>query len=126
MDHSDFIVPNSGGELFQRVIDCAETLSEWDVAHQYVKQICQACSYLSSKRVAHLDIKPENVMCADESQNCLVKVFRYFVHPIIRKFTDIAYNRYIISSLRKCLIICSKFAILACGLWVCEKTQFQR
>ena len=60
--------------MFQRVIDCAEALSEWDIAHQYIKQICQACSYLAIQQVVHLDIKPENVMCADESKYCLVKL----------------------------------------------------
>ena len=64
----------SGGELFQRVIDTADTLSEKDIAQQFMKQICKACSYLASKNVVHLDIKPENVMCTNYDENCLVKV----------------------------------------------------
>ena len=64
----------SGGELFQRVIDTADSLSEQDIAHQFMKQICQACSYLTSKNVVHLDIKPENVMCVNHEKDCLVKV----------------------------------------------------
>lgn len=39
-----------------------------------MKQICQACAYLASKNVVHLDIKPENIMCADFGSNSLVKV----------------------------------------------------
>ena len=64
----------SGGELFQRVIDTADSLSEKDIAQQFMKQICSACSYLASKNVVHLDIKPENVMCTNYDENCLVKV----------------------------------------------------
>lgn len=64
----------SGGELFQRVIDCADTLSEFDIAHQFMKQICRGCSYLASKQVAHLDIKPENVVCATPAKDCIVKL----------------------------------------------------
>ena len=64
----------SGGELFQRVIDCAEDLTEQNIAIQFIKQICQGCSYLSLKKIVHLDIKPENVVCADGLKDCLVKV----------------------------------------------------
>ena len=75
--YSKFIF--SGGELFQRIIDCAEHLSEWDIANQFMKQICQGCSYLSHKRIAHLDIKPENIVCANPSKDCLVKVSDFLI-----------------------------------------------
>jgi len=76
-DHCQFVQVLehlSGGELFQRVIECAESLSEFDIAHQFMRQICQACSYLTSKDVVHLDIKPENVMCNHLKKDCLVKL----------------------------------------------------
>lgn len=71
--------------MFQRVIDCAESLGEADIANQFMKQICQACSYLASHNVVHLDIKPENVMCANSSKTTLVKVLQYFKSKAILK-----------------------------------------
>ena len=35
----------SGGELFQRVIDTADSLSEKDIAQQFMKQICKVWQY---------------------------------------------------------------------------------
>ena len=71
--------------MFQRVIDCAEDLTERNIAIQFIKQICQGCSYLSLKKIVHLDIKPENVVCADGSKDCLVKVHvpTYLLHSRI-------------------------------------------
>ncbi|CAH2035689.1 unnamed protein product, partial [Iphiclides podalirius] len=50
-----------GGELFERVID-EEHIKEVDVI-PYVRQICEALQYIHSKRMVHLDIKPENIIC---------------------------------------------------------------
>ena len=67
-----------GGELFQRVIDNDDELSETHIALNFLKQICTACAFLSERNIAHLDIKPENIMCASQDQNCLVKVSSLF------------------------------------------------
>ena len=65
-----------GGELFQRVIDCAQSrqLSEVYIALQFVKQIVTAVAYLTTQRIVHLDIKPENIMCATNKSDTIVKV----------------------------------------------------
>ena len=36
---------SSGGELFQRVIDKADSLSEKDIAQQFIRQICKVWQY---------------------------------------------------------------------------------
>ncbi|XP_041987324.1 titin-like [Aricia agestis] len=50
-----------GGELFDRIVE-EEHIKEVDVV-PYVKQICEALQYLHNLEIAHLDLKPENIIC---------------------------------------------------------------
>ncbi|XP_064293081.1 uncharacterized protein LOC128683315 isoform X2 [Plodia interpunctella] len=50
-----------GGELFDRIVD-EEHIKEVDVV-PYVRQICEALEYLHDHKIAHLDLKPENIIC---------------------------------------------------------------
>ncbi|XP_078393987.1 death-associated protein kinase 2-like [Cetorhinus maximus] len=54
----------SGGELFDYVAE-KESLSE-EQAMEFIQQILQALGYLHSKSIAHLDLKPENIMLRDK------------------------------------------------------------
>ncbi|VDO31105.1 unnamed protein product [Onchocerca flexuosa] len=58
----------SGGELFDRVVDENYILTELAVV-MIVCQICEAISYIHSKNIVHLDIKPENIMCVSQTGN---------------------------------------------------------
>lgn len=55
-----------GGELFDYLSE-KEVLSEMETSI-IVKQILLAVSYLHSKKVAHLDLKPENIMLLDKDE----------------------------------------------------------
>ncbi|KAJ8371983.1 hypothetical protein AAFF_G00298050 [Aldrovandia affinis] len=55
----------SGGELFDFLAE-KESLSE-EEATQFLKQILEGVQYLHSKRIAHFDLKPENIMLLDKS-----------------------------------------------------------
>ncbi|XP_034032342.1 death-associated protein kinase 2 [Thalassophryne amazonica] len=55
----------SGGELFD-FLARKESLSE-EEATQFIKQILDGVHYLHSKRIAHFDLKPENIMLLDRN-----------------------------------------------------------
>uniref|UniRef100_A0A8C5N3T7 non-specific serine/threonine protein kinase n=1 Tax=Gouania willdenowi TaxID=441366 RepID=A0A8C5N3T7_GOUWI len=55
----------SGGELFDFLAQ-KETLSE-EEASQFIKQVLDGVKYLHSKRIAHFDLKPENIMLLDRT-----------------------------------------------------------
>ena len=71
-----------GGELFQRIIDCQDILSEVYIALHFVRQIVTAVAFLGAQRIVHLDIKPENIMCATKESDCLVKVSQPFIQLV--------------------------------------------
>ncbi|CAG5080558.1 Oidioi.mRNA.OKI2018_I69.PAR.g9644.t2.cds [Oikopleura dioica] len=52
----------TGGELFDKVAQ--DHLLKETTVTEYLRQICQALSYLHSKNILHLDLKPENVVMA--------------------------------------------------------------
>ncbi|XP_077479644.1 death-associated protein kinase 2a isoform X1 [Stigmatopora argus] len=55
----------SGGELFDFLAQ-KESLSE-DEATQFIKQILEGVYYLHSRKIAHFDLKPENIMLLDKN-----------------------------------------------------------
>ncbi|XP_037109934.1 death-associated protein kinase 2 isoform X2 [Syngnathus acus] len=55
----------SGGELFD-FLARKESLCE-EEATQFIKQILDGVQYLHSKRIAHFDLKPENIMLLDRN-----------------------------------------------------------
>ncbi|XP_034039152.1 death-associated protein kinase 2a [Thalassophryne amazonica] len=55
----------SGGELFDFLAQ-KESLSE-EEATQFIKQILEGVNYLHSRKIAHFDLKPENIMLLDKN-----------------------------------------------------------
>ncbi|NXQ35189.1 DAPK3 kinase, partial [Alaudala cheleensis] len=55
----------SGGELFDFLAQ-KESLSE-EEATRFIKQILDGVNYLHSKKIAHFDLKPENIMLLDNN-----------------------------------------------------------
>ncbi|NXA10757.1 DAPK3 kinase, partial [Sapayoa aenigma] len=55
----------SGGELFDFLAQ-KESLSE-EEATRFIKQILDGVHYLHSKKIAHFDLKPENIMLLDKN-----------------------------------------------------------
>ena len=51
----------SGGDLLGR-ISSADFVFNENVCTYLLKQICQALAFIHSKKIAHLDIKPENIL----------------------------------------------------------------
>lgn len=76
-----------GGELFDRIV-LEEHISEEDVVN-YVKQLCEALLFLHQRRIVHLDVKPENILCLSPN-SCHVKLIDFGLAtalggPILRK-----------------------------------------
>ncbi|KAM3625130.1 uncharacterized protein V6R79_007229 [Siganus canaliculatus] len=55
----------SGGELFGFLAQ-KESLSE-EEATQFIKQILEGVNYLHARKIAHFDLKPENIMLLDKN-----------------------------------------------------------
>ncbi|NWX61450.1 DAPK3 kinase, partial [Promerops cafer] len=55
----------SGGELFDFLAQ-KESLSE-EEATRFIRQILDGVNYLHSKKIAHFDLKPENIMLLDKN-----------------------------------------------------------
>ena len=60
----------TGGDLFQKIKNI-KVFSE-KIASFYIKQILSALSYLHKKNIAHLDLKPENIMFCNKKKNVSV------------------------------------------------------
>ncbi|XP_071942501.1 myosin light chain kinase, smooth muscle-like [Antedon mediterranea] len=58
----------SGGELFERVIDEEFDLTEKDCV-MFMTQICEGMQFMHDKKIIHLDMKPENILCVRKNSN---------------------------------------------------------
>eukprot|EP01069_Polyplicarium_translucidae_P000365 Polyplicarium_translucidae@DN1206_c0_g1_i2.p1 len=70
-----------GGELLQRVTSAQRVgrhLSERSVAG-IMQQVMEAIAYIHEKKIAHKDLKPENIMFQDASPNSPLKVIDFGV-----------------------------------------------
>lgn len=62
----------SGGDLFDRVL-AKKTYTETD-ARDLIKNLLKALKYLHSNSIVHRDIKPGNVLLADQNDNSTLKL----------------------------------------------------
>nr|AZI15635.1 UNC-22 [Auanema rhodensis] len=58
----------SGGELFERVADDSNKMSE-EEAIEYTRQVCKALCHMHEMNYVHLDLKPENIMFTTKKSN---------------------------------------------------------
>lgn len=70
-----------GGEL-QRVIDEEESLQE-DVVRQYMRNILRGLHYLHTHNIAHLDLKPQNLLLMGKHPKSDVKLCDFGISRII-------------------------------------------
>ncbi|XP_028814242.1 death-associated protein kinase 2 isoform X1 [Denticeps clupeoides] len=74
----------SGGELFDFLAQ-KESLSE-EEATEFIKQILDGVQYLHSKKIAHFDLKPENIMLLDS--NVLLPKIKLIDFGLAHKIDD--------------------------------------
>ncbi|ODN02810.1 Death-associated protein kinase related [Orchesella cincta] len=85
----DFVMIYSapGGDL-QSVIDADLVLLEKD-ASRFVSQLLEALKYLHSRHIAHLDIKPQNLLLMGEFPSCDLKLCDFEISRVIRPGMEI-------------------------------------
>eukprot|EP00808_Paulinella_micropora_P025475 g58102.t1 len=68
----------SGGELFERITKKHEGkgYSEKD-AQKVLRQVASGIKYLHDHKIAHCDLKPDNLMFMDESDDSVVKIIDF-------------------------------------------------
>lgn len=76
----------SGGELFDYISE-KDHLSE-EEASTFIKQILEAVQHLHSKSIAHLDLKPENIMLLNKN-SCRIKLIDFGLSQVITPKSDI-------------------------------------
>uniref|UniRef100_A0A673FLC2 Protein kinase domain-containing protein n=1 Tax=Sinocyclocheilus rhinocerous TaxID=307959 RepID=A0A673FLC2_9TELE len=65
----------AGGELFERIVDENFEHTEPNSVN-YMRQILEGIQYIHSKRIVHLDLKPENIVCVN-SAGTLIKIIDF-------------------------------------------------
>eukprot|EP01071_Lankesteria_metandrocarpae_P003966 Lankesteria_metandrocarpae@DN3289_c0_g1_i1.p1 len=69
-----------GGQLFDRIVrhydDAKQPITEELVA-EWMRQIASATAYCHSKKIVHRDMKPENILFVDNSDNSPIKVIDF-------------------------------------------------
>ena len=65
----------SGRELFDLMCDEVkfENFTEMEIC-AFTKQICSGLKYLGDENVVHMDLKPENLVVAQDSSNAFSQV----------------------------------------------------
>lgn len=58
----------SGGELFEKVSDDTNRMSEQE-AINYMRQVCEGLQHMHENNIVHLDLKPENIMFTTKKSN---------------------------------------------------------
>lgn len=77
----------NGGDLFKKVKNI-KIFSE-RIASFYIKQILSALSYLHNKNIAHLDLKPENIMfCQKNNNETILKIIDFGISEKIVDYED--------------------------------------
>lgn len=77
----------AGGEL-QRILDEQEGLEELQAA-RFMKQILQGLSFLHNHNIAHLDLKPQNLLLTGEYPNCDIKLCDFGISRVIQNGVEV-------------------------------------
>jgi len=77
----------AGGEL-QRVLDEEEFLPE-NTSRHVMRQVLEGISFLHSHQVAHLDIKPQNILLTRPLPCCDIKICDFGISRLITQGSDL-------------------------------------
>lgn len=77
----------AGGEL-QRLLDTDECLGEPE-ARKAMRQILEGLSFLHERNIAHLDLKPQNLLVMAEEPNADIKLCDFGISRVIEPGTEV-------------------------------------
>lgn len=77
----------AGGEL-QRVIDINDGLEEVQVVH-ILQQILKGLRFLHSNKIAHLDLKPQNLLITSSYPHCDIKLCDFGISRVIENGVEL-------------------------------------
>ncbi|KAK7867026.1 hypothetical protein R5R35_005669 [Gryllus longicercus] len=77
----------AGGEL-QHVLDVQEGLEELQAA-RFMKQILQGLGFLHNHNIAHLDLKPQNLLLTGNYPDCDVKLCDFGISRVIQNGVEV-------------------------------------
>lgn len=77
----------AGGEL-QRIVDAQEGLPEMETI-RILKQILHGLEFLHERNIAHLDIKPQNILLAGDYPGAEIKLCDFGISRIIQNGVDV-------------------------------------
>ncbi|XP_021913849.1 serine/threonine-protein kinase 17A-like isoform X2 [Zootermopsis nevadensis] len=77
----------AGGEL-QRVLDAEEGLEEQHVA-RVMRQILEGLCYLHDNNIAHLDLKPQNLLLTGAYPDCDIKLCDFGISRVIKSGVEV-------------------------------------
>lgn len=61
-----FVCSIACGELFERIVDDSFEHTE-PASVRYMQQILEGIAYMHQQSIVHLDLKPENIVCVDNT-----------------------------------------------------------
>lgn len=61
-----FVCSIAGGELFERIVDDSFEHTE-PASVRYMQQILEGIAFMHQQNIIHLDLKPENIVCVDNT-----------------------------------------------------------
>ena len=76
-----------GGELFARICE-KESFSEREAA-RILKQILEALDHMHDKNILHLDLKPDNILFADKSDDAPIKLTDFGMARVVPKLAKL-------------------------------------
>lgn len=82
-----FLFRAAGGEL-QRIVDVQESLSELETV-LILKQILRGVLFLHARNIAHLDIKPQNILLSGNCPLSEIKLCDFGISRVIQAGVEV-------------------------------------
>ncbi|KAK7071699.1 Stk17bp [Halocaridina rubra] len=86
--HTLYLICSAGGGDLQRLLDDAVSLPECDVRN-ILQQVLRGLAFLHTRTIAHLDIKPQNLVMMGDTPEAGVKLVDFGLSRVITPGTEL-------------------------------------